>query len=620
MQATLRLFRAVQVEGADQQSLSADLVARTIQHGYILEPQIHADEKLLKLIESTIGLSGSEVNAAFHKSWKTIQESSLESLVAQQVTHYLTTYGFEHLGVFQSQAVYIPREQLEIPELESDLPVVVIRAMNSAQILKAIVELGSGIALADETLNDIMTIVQANRYDQSFVQEIGNRELKTRLMDYYGIVPTEPVEFLRHLISKLTDTSLLIKNESLIQQIKAAKGKNLDELLKQAPENLASIFFRYKPLFLAMRSISGNKRFFNRLRKAATQQHQPLPTDYLNSVTAQIKDKRFDIETFQQRLVKASVFRKIRLAYALNFRLNNSDSIVYRVRSGRGWATEFEWPTEHSSITEQALKVVLKSIADSIRNTVSGKTIYIPGNVHYTLPATEKQFTGCFPNGSYFCVPEDLIVGIHWTNTEKKRVDLDLSVIGASGKTGWDAAYRSDENSVLFSGDMTDAPLPDGATELFYIKKEIDEPKVLLANYYNFHKDDQVGMRLLVARESAKNFGANYMVDPNNIVGSADLNINKRQNVLGLIVSVNGQTRVYFSNVSIGNSISARNNHQNRFARHYLLNSVIHSIGLADVLVQAGATVVDQLPDDQEQVINLAPSSLDKSSILRLFI
>ena len=110
------------------------------------------------------------------------------------------------------------------------------------------------------------------------------------------------------------------------------------------------------------------------------------------------------------------------------------------------------------------------------------------------------------------------------------------------------------------------------------------------------------------------------MVDPNNIVGSADLNINKRQNVLGLIVSVDGQTRVYFSNVSIGNSISARNNHQNLFARHYLLNSVIHSIGLADVLVQAGATVVDQLPDDQEQVINLAPSNLDKSSILRLFI
>jgi len=32
---------------------------------------------------------------------------------------------------------------------------------------------------------------------------------------------------------------------------------------------------------------------------------------------------------------------------------------------------------------------------------------------------------------------------IHWTNTKTRRIDLDLSLFGVSGKIGWDADYRS---------------------------------------------------------------------------------------------------------------------------------------------------------------------------------
>ena len=102
------------------------------------------------------------------------------------------------------------------------------------------------------------------------------------------------------------------------------------------------------------------------------------------------------------------------------------------------------------------------------------------------MPATEKQFTGHLPTGSWVSVPEDLIVGIHWTNTKKRRIDLDLSIIGVSGKIGWDGSYRSKRRDILFSGDVTDAPPPIGALELFCIKKGLEEPKILIANYYNF--------------------------------------------------------------------------------------------------------------------------------------
>lgn len=619
IEAVLRLFNAVQVRHKTPQDVPKSTLEHTLKNAYILDPAIQPQKRLLAKIDQVVGLSGKQANAAFHKSWRVIQESSIESLLMQQLVHYFTTYGFESLGIYQQDTVYVPHEKLDIPALKEDIPLVFIKAMTAEEILDAIVNLASGIALAQETLNDIMAIVEANHYEQAFVQHIQNRELKALLYDFYGIVPSDPEAFLRHLVSKLTNESLLIKNKALIEKIKAANGKFLDELLKSAPEDLAAIFYRFKPLFLAMKSISRNKRFFNQLRKKAQHLHRPLPPDYLNSVTAQIKHKKLDLNTLKNALAKATIFRKIRLAYALNHRLHAGNSIVYRVRNGRGWATKFtwkDWIEGPDNITQCAFDTVLDSIVDTLRANVEGKLIYIPANIHYTLPATEKQFTGHLPTGTYVSVPEDLIVGIHWTNTDK-RVDLDLSVIGASGKTGWDAAYRSDKNNVLFSGDMTDAPPPHGASELFYIKKNSGEAKILMVNYFNFAKGDEVKTKVLAAHEITEHLEKNYMVDPNNIVAYADLNISKRQNVLGLVVNIKGENRVYFANVSIGNAISASAHMHTTYAREYLFNSMVNTLDFRTILHMAGASVLDEKPESDDY-INLSPEVLDKTTLINL--
>jgi len=617
--ALLRLFNSVQVSHKDGGVQSGPhVLERTLRNGYVLHPVIRPNDELLNIIESIVGISGEKANAAFHKSWQVIQDTPQEILWLQAAIHYLTTYGFEQLGIYREDAVYIPREALDLPAIQEDIPLIVIKAMDANDVLDAIVNLGSGIALAQKTLGDIMTVIEANKFGSGFVEKIKNRELKALLYDYYGIVPIDPVEFLRHLISKLTDESLLIKNDDLIDKIRQANGKVLDELIKDAPDDLASIFFRFKPLFLAMKSISRNKTFFNRLRKQADKLHKPMPKDYLNSITDQIKRGGLELDDLKRRIEKASVFRKIRLAYALNFRLNSPDAIVYRVRNGRGWATEFEWGNKEN-ITGQALDIVLASIVDNVRHNVEGKTIYIPPSVHYALPATEKQFTGHLPTGSYVVVPQDMLVGIHWMNTDK-WVDLDLSVIGESGKIGWDSVYRSGDNAVLFSGDMTSAPEPDGATELFYIRQgqsEAREARILMVNYYNFTKGDEVQCKILVAQESPENFGKNYMVDVSNIVLSTNIIISKKQNVLGLIINVGGENRVHFANVSIGNSITASGNEQSMQVRKYLVTGVVSSIGFRRVLGMAGATVVDRKPDAGEYV-NLSPEMLDKTTIIDL--
>jgi hypothetical protein len=215
------------------------------------------------------------------------------------------------------------------------------------------------------------------------------------------------------------------------------------------------------------------------------------------------------------------------------------------------------------------------------------------------------------------CVPEDIIVGIHWQNT-KRSVDLDLAVIGESGKIGWDAGYKTKDDQVLFSGDMTSAPAPLGATELFYLKQGGQEPRILTVNYYNFLKDDEVDCKIIVAQEKPENFSKNYMVDINNLVASANIKINKKQNVIGLVLNVDGENRIYFSNTSVGNSITSTVNDQATHIRKYLVGITKSSIDFRDILVKAGAKVCHEIPS--EDFVDLSPEALDKTTILKLML
>ncbi|MBS9779320.1 MAG: hypothetical protein KGV51_01710 [Moraxellaceae bacterium] len=674
--ATLKLFKAVLIDDKDNLQKNTEInlekyqqiLAKTLPFGYLLDPCIplnNIDDKFLATINEVLGLSAEQANQTFHKSWQTIADSSYEQLAIQQIAHYITTYGFERLGVYQQESVYIPNEVLEIPELELDkLNLQVVRTITANTLIEKVFSLASGIALAEDTLEDLMTIISnlltINKLDKTtFIDKIGNRELQTQLAEKFNLLPNEPVAFLRHIIYQLTGDSLLIKNRKLIEKIKTVTDKKaidkLDKSLKHAPNNLASIFLRYKPLFLALKSVSNNKALFNRLRKQAKKQHKPLPVDYLNNVTCAIKNNELDLAKLENKLKSATIYRKIRLANALNYRLNvataeQSQSIVYRVRNGRGWATQFIWDSKHFAQTQQAYNLVVASIADDMRANVTDKTFYIPSNVNYTLPATEKQFTGNFPTGSYVAVADNLIVGIHWENIKlgkiddkyddfyeenfnlgqerytvrnmrinakpqtfrQRRIDLDLSTMDLYGnKVGWNSDYYSDNQEIIFSGDITDAPPPQGATELFYIKKGIKNSQALMVNYFNYNPDFPVDCKLLVAHEKTENFHQNYMVNPNNIVMQTTFNIGEKQNMLGLIHTVNNETRVYFANMNVGTSIASYGNDYSKHAQQYLLNINENGLMLKDILRLAGASVLEELPNETEEETSHSLKLLD---------
>jgi hypothetical protein len=86
---------------------------------------------------------------------------------------------------------------------------------------------------------------------------------------------------------------------------------------------------------------------------------------------------------------------------------------------------------------------------------------------------------------------------------------------------------------------------------------------------------------------------------------------------LGLLVTTKDESRFYFAETSIGMSITSSVSEWAENSRKYLLSFYQNSIELKDILLKAGAELVD---DKAESDIDLSPESLEKDTILNLLI
>lgn len=654
MKATLRLFKGLPIKNKGSYGYNS-VIAKTIKMGFIFSPEVLGNynnyDELIEMVQDIYGITAEKLNSSFHKSWAKVRDTDMEQLVVEQLAHYLTTYGkesgypseyvvekgeqwqiddlagkiielkdFEKDRPVDSNYIYIPKEALHIPELEIDIfKLVIIKGYTKQELKEKLLNLlNMGVALGDDTMQDIIDVALFVSIDEQDLATIRNKEVKATMYSYLGLIPENSIEFLRFLVYKITGRTLLIKNKELISELQESKDIHIIKLLEQYKkqygfERLAEIFYRFKPLWLALRTNRRLKTIINRIRRLAKKYHKPMPEDYLNSITAHLKEGYTPvISCLNNELDKVNTFRKIRLAYALKYRTKDVDSILYKIRNGKGYATEFDF--RYKEMAKAYLNIVLDSIVKDISKNVKGKKIYIPENIVYTLPATEKQFTGNFPSGSYITIPKDMIFGIYWDNVKGRRIDLDLSVVSKSFKVGWDAGYRDADKNILFSGDLTDAQ--SGATELFYVKRQVDNALILFVNYYNFSKEIEVPFKIMVAQEEIiGGFNKNYMVDPNNLLAVAHSNICQQQKILGLAVTTPDENRFYFAETYIGNSITSSNSKFTEHSRKYLFNFNEHTIKLNSILEKAGAYLV---ANNNNVDIDLSPEVLEKDTILNL--
>lgn len=634
MKSVIKLFKALPIKKKQTEKASKALLKATVRRGFVFSPEVVANyseqelHNLAKIIEKEIGLTPEQMNNSFQKSWKKVKEAPMIQLVIEQLIHYMTTYGFEELGIYDENSVYVPSGDLNIPGLTGDVKLAVINGYTKEELKdKLIALLGTGVALAEDTKKDVIDVAVFVELPESNIHAIKNKEVRAALYDYFGLVPENPVEFLRYLVFKTTDSTLLIKNKTLCDAIKAAAEGKADIVKavrtyqdEYGLKKLAEIFYRFKPLFLAFRSNSNLRPLINKIRRLAIKYHKPMKKDYLNEVTAMIKlGQKIKADKLQEELARVSIFRKARLAQALNYR-NNEDvrAIIYKVRNGKAFATDFsvEFSVENREQVEETLTLVVSSIVEHVRRNVEGKKIFIPEGVNYALPATEKQFTGYLPSGTSITVDKNMIFGIHWEDVEGLRIDIDLSLISANDvKIGWDGSYRNRGRTALFSGDLTSAPLPDGASELFYISEEDDSHYILFANYYNFDAKIPAPFKILVAKEPAPDFGQGYMVDPNNVLCVAKSKMDVKQKMLGMVVTTPTESTFYFNEGDLGKGISSSSQEYAKQARQYLFDYSSNAISLNDILRDAGGILVDKR---EEAEIDLSPESLEKDTIINL--
>jgi len=421
--STLTLFKAVPVKTQKKKNPSKSILEETIRHGFIFSKEIggnFTDEELRQLIPTIatdIGITPNQMNSTFHKSWGKVRDTPLFNLVQEQLFHYMTTYGYEQMGTYDEGSVFIPNERLEIPQLKDGIKLIVIKGYTKKHLKEKLMNiLESGMAL--KSLDEVIEIAKHVEIQEEEIAQIRNKEARIRLYRLMDLLPTNPTEFLRYMIYNTTDKTLIIVNKKTLETIKESETK-ATALFEEYDEHagykrLAEIFLRFKPLFLAFKAHEGMEPIINRISRLANKYHKPMKQSFLNNVTGILRrGDTITTEKLNAELDNVNIWRKIRLAQSLGYRMTKPESIMYKIRNGKAFATEMDF--DNIAGARKAYNTILKSIAKDLKH-LKGKEFYIPENLTYALPATEKQFVGSIPSGTYVTIPDNMIFGVYWEN------------------------------------------------------------------------------------------------------------------------------------------------------------------------------------------------------------
>ena len=592
-----------------------------MQVGYIVHPKA-CNLATQQFIRSISG----NVNSTFYQTWEDVTSKTRFELFIDQLIHYVTTYG---ANFAQEGNGYVPNATPVGPvyiSLFKDYKV--IMPCTEEDVYNRCMDmLTSGIAMKQETIETIVDYVveyvkvndllKSGEFD---IDVIANREALTLLCDELGIAPNKKFDLFRYIMYKTTGSTLIIKNKATINAIiRSTTQFDFNTLSEKQLISLASIFYRFKPLFLAFKKTYNSRTYYstpitsrnasviNKIRRMAPKYHTPLEESVISTMLGKVYDSTVLIETATQM----NTFQIIRLMNTIIERLNHTDEkAMYIVRNGKMFVKDSK---SYSGMIMYYV-TVFNILKNELVSRLSEKATYVkyPKNMVLACPTSEKNFVGDLPFGTYMDLQNaDSFVGIYWRE-EWGTHDFDLSVLSLdANKIGWNADYYSNTQDIVYSGDMTSAR-PE-ATEIMLFKKGAQDGLVMV-NRYNGR--DGSKFRFFGGVEPNMKLKMNYMVDPNFIKFSADVVSDTTQQTLGLL----NMGRFYVMALGSGNSIvsvqkgSTQNERYNASvlkAKSYLkLKDVLPTAGFIDV------DSVDELPEDA-QILDLTQISRD--TLINLF-
>ncbi|MBR5724168.1 MAG: hypothetical protein IKX62_02180, partial [Bacteroidales bacterium] len=279
----IQFFKAA-VPGAPASKHPDALRNRALKSGYIIHPDLLNTD-----LEAFISTQSIDVNSTFYKRWKDVLDRDRFQLFIDQVMHYASTYGTLYT---QEGNGYVPNDGAEAPDFSEYTMIVPITQEELYRRCLAVVD--SGAALKVETVRALCGPVAehvAAHPDEPFdLFALRNREAVSILCESLGVHPEEPVALLRYILYRTTGQTLLIQSDAMLGKVRANADKfDFHELTQQELDALASIFYRFKDLFLAFRTVeeydqkrnafvlrpSVSRPVINRIRRAAPKRHVP---------------------------------------------------------------------------------------------------------------------------------------------------------------------------------------------------------------------------------------------------------------------------------------------------------------------------------------------------------
>lgn len=584
------------------------------------------DHDVANLLMETFGADQAIWNQTFHKSWEKVQNAPIEQLVFEQLAHYFSTYGMEFLGLEAVPMLPVERvlaDPAMRPNVKAFTIIRLVGNTNGRDMFHTY--LTKTLAPNKNMVNGIIDLMKY--FNICDVDSIASFELKVACCDQNNIVPTDPVTFLRYLVYKATGSTMLIKNKRSIEALHyACETQQFGKYFHSADlAKLASIFYRFKPIFLAFRADNTSRPYINTLRRLAPANHKPMSDVNVQNLSKLVAEGRMDeakavlAKCTGRQLVKVFNFTLSEIA-----RIESDGASVYNIRNGKLFVDE-----GHDGPNYNAMCALRSLIGDALTahyaGKLEGKFFYLPDYISYTVPVTEKQFIGNIPYGSFVTVPDNkpITMGVAWENFKGQRTDIDLHMTSPARDFGWNAGWRASD--MVYSGDMTDAT--NGAAEVYrFTPNSENKDEVFLLTVNNYTGANDVPFKFLVTEENIQpNHDAwRRSTPPISIDGAmfppVPVKFDEDDSMsLGLVYG----NAFFFYGGELGASIVPKRDMYRQFIGA-MIRRVTNMVQLRALIVNAGGLLVDaetfdgMTEEQRAKVIDLSPANLTARAIFDL--
>lgn len=582
-----------------------------LQQGYIIHPDC-VTKDVYKWIQS----KHTNYNSTFYKDWSAVISKSREELWMDQVINYAITYGFGQPFSLNDN------DLLVIPNIENYT--VILPISDNELINRCLNVVKEGIALKSDTCKvlceEIVAGWENGVIDDIDIDSILNKEAQIILCDAIGELPDDRFALLRYIMYKCTGNPMIIKNRNTIRVIENADF-DLGKLTVRQIHSLSTIFYRFKPIFLALKKQAHTRKFnykngviVNRMRRLAKKTHTPLKDGYWETVV----NKPGDLEELKMRIVEdnPSNFKLIRLLQSVRENKIMSDSEtthqLYTIRNGKIFVKPItnryigQGKREWWGILDQLFyKLIVKRIKDK------ACVVKFPQHLNLACPSSEKTFVGNIPYGSSYDLIDQNMFGIYWRG-EWGTNDFDLSFNAFDGaRFGWNSGFYSGKYDVIYSGDMTMAD-PE-ASEVIYVGKNCPDGVIKVSRYRGMENSKFVFALAQTDKKTSLPHG--YMMNPNDIKFQSDMYSLKPEQMVGFI----SNKKLYICDFQTSQSrvaCSSTCGFTSQDFQNILTRKMNITIDLKQLLLDAGFKEFGE--SDKNAEIGLDLTDLQKDTIINI--